>query len=243
MHLQIAEQIRQTVADNGRLTHTLTTQWPAFCLGNVAPDVNAISRISRAASHFYDFPPLPEHDAYREMFAQYPQLADAAQLPVAQAVFVAGYAAHLLLDLIWLREIAWPYFFQAEHLGPPAQRRLLHFVLLAYLDTLALEALPGTAVQTLAHAHPTAWLPFVPDEVLADWRDRLVDQLQPGAPIHTVEIYAGRLGMSAAEFAAALHDPVWMADHVFGKLPVTEIQQIIQTAVPKSIEMMKNYLP
>lgn len=244
MHLHIAEQIRQEAMNqgNGRLVDTLMTQWPAFYLGSVAPDINAISDIRRAETHFYDLPPLPDHDAYPEMLGQYPHLANPAQLPGDQAVFVAAYSAHLMLDLIWLRQIVWPFFFQAEHLGSPAQRRLLHFVLLAYLDTLSLVALPATAVTTLANARPCAWLPFAPDKLLVQWRDMLVAQLQPGAPVHTVEIYAGRLGMSATEFAAALHDPAWMTEHVFGKLPVAEIQAIVQTAVPQSIQLIRDYL-
>lgn len=244
MHLHIAEQIRQQAAQNGhgRLADQLAAEWPAFYLGSVAPDINAISEIRRADTHFYDIPPQPGSQAVPEMLAQYPSLAAPGLLPPAQAVFVAAYSAHLLLDLIWLRQIVVPFFFQADHLGPPAQRRLTHFILLTYLDTLSLAALPDTAVTTLARAKPNQWLPFAPDALLVQWRDMLVDQLQPGAPVRTVEIYAGRLGMSAAEFGAALHDPAWMETHVFGKLPLPEIEAIVQTAVPLSVQLITDYL-
>lgn len=244
MHLDIAEQIRRQAVQNGhgRLADQLGAEWPAFYLGSVAPDINAISDIRRAETHFYDIPPRPENEAVPEMLAQYPLLAAVDRLPAAQAIFVAAYSAHLLLDLIWLREIVVPFFFQADHLGPPAQRRLTHFILLTYLDTISLEALPDTAVTTLAQASPNQWLPFVPDALLVQWRDMLVDQLHPEAPVRTVEIYAGRLGMSAAEFGAALHDPAWMEEHVFSKLPVLEIQAIIQTAVPRSVQLITDYL-
>lgn len=243
MHLQMAEQIRQEAARNGdgRLSALLAAEWPAFYLGSVAPDVNAISEIPRAATHFYDLPPLPENDAYPEMLAQYPQLLYGSHQSSGQPLFVAAYCAHLLLDIIWLRQIVVPIFFQGDHLGSPAQRRLMHFVLLTYLDTLALAALPDTAVTTLAQAHPINWLPFVPDTVLVEWRDLLVGQLQPGASVHTIDIYAGRLGLSPAEFSAALHDPAWMEEHVFGKLPVMEIQAILQTAVPQSVQLITDY--
>lgn len=244
MHLYVAEQIQQTAVQNGngRLADYLLAEWPAFYLGSVAPDINAISDIRRADSHFYTLPPLPENDAVPEMLTAYPELARPQAMTADQAVFVAAYSAHLLLDLIWLRQIVVPFFFEAEHLGPPEQRRLTHFILLTYLDNLALQQLPETAVDTLSQASPNAWLPFISDELLGKMRDLLVDQLQPEAPIRTVEIYAGRLKMSEEEFAAALHDPAWMEANVFGKLPVEQIQGILQAAVPQSIQLISDYL-
>ena len=244
MHLHIAEQINQhaQLDGNGRLHKSLMAQWPAFYLGSVAPDVNAISTISRSGSHFYKMPPAQDETAYGTMLKQFPNLADVATLPAAQAICVAAYSAHLMLDLIWLREVVHPYFFLPKDLGDRQQRELTHFILLTYLDKIALNALPETAVSTLATAQPNEWLPFVDDAILVEWRDMLVAQLQPGASIKTVEIYAGRLGMSPAQFAANLQDASWMQDQVFNKIPVDNVQQILQTAVPKSVTLINKYL-
>ena len=244
MHLHTAEQILELAKanGNGRLHTTLAAEWPAFYLGSVAPDVNAISAIPRKASHFYDVPPAEDELAYPTMLAQYPQLADPAKMSAAQAICVAGYSAHLLLDLIWLREVVYPFFFLPKDLGNKRQRELTHFILLTYLDTIALDALPETAVTTLASAHSVAWLPFIEDSILANWQEMLVVQLKPEAPVKTIEIYAGRLGMSPAEFAANLQDPAWMQAQVFDKIPVAQVQHILQTAVPQSIDLIHNYL-
>ena len=244
MHLHIAEQIIESVTlqGNGRLRNVLSAEWPAFYLGSIAPDVNAISNIPRADTHFYDIPPASEEMAYPTMLVHYPQLANLATMPVAQAVCVAAYSAHLMLDLIWLREVVYPFFHQRQEVGDAEQRRLTHFILLTYLDTIALNALPETAVTTLAAADSNQWLPFIDDDILTEWRDLLVGQLRPDAPIKTVEIYAGRLGMSAEAFAANLQDPGWMQAQVFGKIPVDKVQMIVQTAVPKSIALITNYL-
>lgn len=244
MHLHIAEQIFSMVSanGNGRLQHTLAAEWPAFYLGSVAPDVNAISALSRESTHFYDVPPAPEETAYGAMLAQYPQLTNLAAMPLGQAVCVAAYSAHLLLDLVWLREVVYPFFYKAAHLGDRQQRQLTHFILLTYLDTLAFEALPETAVSTLAAAQPNQWLPFIEDGILVAWQEMLVEQLQPGAAVKTIEIYAGRLKMSPAEFAANLQNSDWMQAQVFGKIPVAEVQRILQTAVPRSVELVHNYL-
>ena len=244
MHLHIAEQIYESVAarDNGRLQASLAAEWPAFYLGSVAPDVNAISTLPRESTHFYDVPPARDEMAYPTMLAQYPQLADLASMSQGQAICVAAYSAHLMLDLIWLREVVYPFFFLPKDLGDRQQRILTHFILLTYLDTLALDSLPATAVTTLAAAQPNHWLPFIDDEILLAWQEMLVAQLQPGAPVRTVEIYADRLGITPDEFAANLQNPAWMQANVFDKIPVDQVQSILRAAVPKSIELIDNYL-
>ncbi len=245
MHLHTAEQILFSMKQsngNGRILTQLEESWPAFYMGSVAPDVNAISDLARSATHFYEMPPDPELQAYAAMLVAYPDLACVQKLPVDKAVFVAAYSAHLLLDLIWLREIVYPFFVQAEHLGDRAQRWLTHFVLLTYLDTLALDALPDTAVTTLANAHPHHWVPFITDDILVAWRDMLVEQLHPDAPVKTVEIFAQRMGMPAAEFAAKLQDADWMAEQVFAKVPVDQVQIILTDAVPRSVAIISDYL-
>ncbi len=245
MHLHTAEQIRNTIAaqnGDGRLLAQIDACWPAFYLGSVAPDINAICNIARSATHFYRTPPPPGEQAYDVMLAQYPELASAPDLKASRAVFVAAYRAHLLLDLVWLRQIVDPFFFHADHLGDRIQRQLTHFILLTWLDGLALAALPDTAVATLAHASPHQWLPFAPDETLVSWRDLIVDQLQPDALPHTVEIYAGRIGVFPETFAANLQDDAWMAEHIFGKIPVDQIQAHLTTAVTHSVELIRKYL-
>lgn len=246
MHLQVAEEIRAGLeapqARNGRLPALLRQEWSAFYLGSVAADFPTISGAPRVESHFYDMPPQPWEEAHETMLATHPELADSASLPSDQAVFVAAYSAHLMLDLLWFRQILIPYFVEAPHLGDRQQRHLVHFILLTYLDTLALELLPETAATTLAAAEPRNWLPFADDAVLARWRDMLVAQLQPGAPVQTVEIYAERLRMSPDEFAANLRDPDWMEVNVFSKVPVAEIQAKLAAAVPRSIVLISDYL-
>lgn len=241
MHLQTAEKILAAVP-NGRFRTLLTQQWPAFYLGSVAPDYQTICDVPREVSHFYTFPPDPAIQAHAELLAKHPELVQVVNLPPEQSVFVAAYMAHLMLDLVWFWEIVLPFFVQAGKWGSRETRQLVHFILLTHLDTLALESLPQTAVSTLAAAHPQHWLPFAADDHLIRWRDMLVEQLHPGAPIQTVEIYAGRMGMTSAEFATHLHDPAWMQEHLFDNIPVDKVQAVLETAVPRSIDLITNYL-
>src|SRR5690606_18362033 len=189
----------------------------------------------------YRVPPDEAELAYPTMLARYPQLNNVAEMPPAQAMFIAAYSAHLLLDLVWLRQIVVPFFYLPKHLGDRQQRELTHFILLTYLDTIALRALPETAESTLAAAHSQQWVPFIADDILGDWQNMLVEQLAPGAPVKTIEIYAGRLGMSAEAFAANLQDPDWMQAQVFDKIPVAEVQAILQRAIAPSLELITHY--
>jgi hypothetical protein len=242
MHLQIAEQICVAAqAGNGRLHTLLQQQWPAFYFGSIAPDYQEVADVPRLQTHFYGIPPEPDNVGYNYMWDAYPALEDVANLSPAQAMFVAGYSVHLLYDVIWLREVVDPYFFRAKAMGDRQQRMLVHFILLTYLDKLAFESLPSTAVHTLAAAQSEQWLPFADNEHLLQWRDLLLPQLQPGAMSSTVAVYARRLNLTPDEFAANLEDPDWMKAHVFSKLPVAEIQGILEAAVPRSVDLLLDY--
>lgn len=242
MHLQVAEQIcAKAQVQNDRLHTLLKQQWPAFYFGSVAPDYQEVADVPRHQTHFYDLPPEPDNMGYNTMWHTYPQLTDLANLSPEQAMFVAGYSVHLLYDMIWLRDVVYPFFFQAKDMGDRQQRILIHFILLTYLDKLAFASLPQTAARTLAAAASEAWLPFADNTHLDQWRNLLLPQLQPGAVASTVAVYARRLNLTPAEFAANLENPDWMEAHVFGKLPVTEIQSILATAVPRSLDLLLDY--
>jgi hypothetical protein len=242
MHLWIAERIRagDRLADD--LRPSLVKEWPAFYLGSVAPDYQVLAAIPREKTHFYDLPPAPRIEAHEVMLATYPELALAAHLPPAQAVFISAYMAHLMLDLRWYREVLMPYFLQADQWQHHRQRFTIHNVLLTYLDQQALALLPADAGATLSAANPVQWLPFAADADLVRWRDLIAGQLQPGAASQTVEIYARRLSMPPAEFAANLASPTWMEEQLFSRVPVAAVESLLDSAVDQSVALITGYL-
>lgn len=244
MHLQIAELLRAQVRQgvNGRLGLLLDREWSAFYMGSVAADYQTICNVPRKVTHFYDLPPGPDEQAYPLMLATYPELANPSSLPPARAVFVAAYLMHLMLDLVWFRQILMPYFVEASSWGDFPKRRLVHNILLAYLDKLAFESLPASAGGILAAAQPVQWLPFAADIDLINWRDMLVAQLQPGATPQTVEIYADRLQMSPGEFAGKLEDPAWLEEQMFRNVPVSEVWVHLEETIPGGIDLIAKYL-
>jgi hypothetical protein len=242
MHLQVAERIRASDQLDPILRQKLTAEWPAFYLGNVAADYQTICDIPRSRTHFYQLPPDPGITAYKTMLTAYPQLAASAAASPAQAAFVAGYSAHLMLDLRWHHEIMTPLFIQSDRWEDHRERFVSHNILLTYLDQLAFADLPADAGKILAAAAPQGWLPFAIDGDLQRWQMMLAEQLLPGGPgLQTIAIYSQRMGMTADHFSHCLHDPAWMEREVFGKVPFAIVQALLTTAVTDSIALIAAY--
>ncbi len=242
MHLEIAELIRSSDRLVEPIKQYLDKEFPAFYFGSVAPDVQSVANIRREDTHFYFLPPKLNEQAYTTMLQNYPQISNARTMPIGQAVFIAAYCAHLMLDLRWYHEVLVPFFVEHDNWINHRQAFLVHNTLLTYLDKSAVDALPDSASETLAAAQPGNWLPFAADSDLVKWRDLLVKQLKPGAMLQTVEVYAHRMGMSPQEFAANLDRSEWMNRHLFSKVPVATVEAIMSSAIDDSIDLINDYL-
>lgn len=246
MHLHVAEQMLTALAKrpevNGRLHTQLCENLPAFYFGNIAPDFPAVCNFRRSDSHFHHIPPATDEDPFANMLAAYPHLRPAANLDPGHAVFIGAYGAHLLLDVMWFHQVVIPYFVEPPNLGERSHRRLLHFSTLTYLDRKARAALPAKVGSTLNAAPSDGRLPFGRASDLRQWRDLVAEQLFPGAASKTVEIFAGRLSLSPAEFAANLDNRQWMETVLFPFVPIEKIELMLQTAVPRSIQLLTDYL-
>lgn len=244
MHLDAAERILQHPALSPELARQLTSLWPQFYLGNIAPDVQALNGMAREATHFYKVPPDLSITPTERMLRAFPELADAGALPPAQAAFLAGYQAHLLLDMVWLTEVAAPLFFfnRAWDDVDIQTRRVGHFIMLTYLDQGSRGRLPADAGATLSAANGAGMTPFVPDADMAGWQRMIATQLMPGAALRTVEIYAERLRMTPTAFAACLNDPAWMEQQLFGRVDPAQVKRSLAAGIDASIELIADYL-
>ncbi len=241
-HLVIADSL---LADS-RLPATarafLAAQHSAFLFGNTAPDAQTVSGQTREATHFFSVPPDSDRPAHEVMFALHPQLSRPGRLPGAQAAFLAGYIAHLLLDLMWVRDIFLPVF------GPDAgwshfhERLFLHNVLRAWCDRRDQAQLPPTAGLLLTTVNPDHWLPFTEDDHLRRWRDVLIEQLAPGATIRTVEVFAQRGQVSPEAFERILDSDERMDDLIFRHVPRAAIDAFYARSLAQARDIIVGYL-
>jgi hypothetical protein len=175
------------------------------------------------------------------MLAAHPRLAQPWTLSATHAAFVAGYISHLLLDEYWVREIFYPFFGPSQAWGDGRERFLLHNVLRAWLDRRDLQGVRDGIGDLLCQVIPDDWLPFASDADLMRWRDLVADQFAPGADIRTVEIFANRSRVPDAEFLALL-GPTAMAEHIFGRVSLSYLDQFYDRNVVRIRSLAVRYL-
>jgi len=241
-HLVLAEDIMTNSALPPAARELLTSQRGAFLFGTIAPDVQSVSGQQREATHFFTLPPTDTRPAHEVMLAEHTALALARRLSPTQAAFIAGYLSHLELDELWIAHVFGPCFGQGAEWGTFRERLLTHNVLRTWLDRRDGVRLKCDVSDALAHAEPREWLPFVADHHLRAWRDEIAAQLAPGAPIHTLEVFAARLKVSPAEFRHVLDSPQEMQKQVFIHLRPGCVEQFYADALSKSVRLIKEYM-
>lgn len=241
-HLSLAYELLEHPELSPRVRAVLQTHSSEFLLGKTAPDVQVISGQERAATHFYTLPPDDSTPAYQRMWAAYPEMKQADGLSSQQAVFLAGYICHLQADESWIFELL-PYFLAEGFGGKDVQQRFyLHNVLRAYLDHQILTSLPSDTWARLEEAQPQSWLPFAKDEELIEWRDYISEQLQPGAEVHTVEVFANRQDIPVEEFHALLHDEDRLNNEIFTYLPREKLAEYRQNLIASNLILLHTFL-
>jgi hypothetical protein len=224
------------------LAATLTAEAPAFALGNIAPDVQTLSGQSREATHFFPVPLNPGPPAALRLLAAHPALARPVALPPAQAAFLAGYFAHLVFDELWIAHLFTPYFGPAQTWGADFRERLyFHNVLRSVWDAADRARLTAPAGPMLAAAAPAGWLPFETDHYLAAWRDWVADQLRPGAPSRTVEVFTTRMQVDPAAFTALLADPAELEHRLYAHVPPAALDRYRAAALAASVRLLRAY--
>ena len=155
----------------------------AFLLGNTAADIQTLTHESRFSTHFYQIRGQQLQWGWALMLEQYSHLANPHLLSPSQAAFTSGYLVHLLWDEIWSRSIYTP--FRKAHTELQRHRHM---------------------IDQLAGVKLGDWLPFAGEDVLRQWRDWLVEQLLDNGESHTVQVFAGRMGVTTAKFTQLINE-------------------------------------
>jgi len=241
-HLVIAEALLADRRLPDPAHALLDAQRAAFLFGNTAPDVQTVSGQPREATHFFHVPLRSGRPAHAILFEAHPNLARPERLPPAHAAFLAGYIAHLLLDVTWLRSVFTPVFGPDAGWGHFRDRLFLHNVLRAWCDRRDQTRLAPGAGESLAGVTPDHWLPFTGDEHLRRWRDVLVEQFTPGATIRTVEVFAQRGQVAPEEFERVLESEERLSDLIFSHLPRPAIDEFYERGLADSATLVAEYL-
>ena len=241
MHLQVA----QVMCDRSEMTNSLRdhlkSHWPAFCLGQIAADFQIICDVERSKTHFYDVPPKKDDlAAFDRMLEQFPELADSQNLTADQAVFLAGYGAHLLYDLIWFHNIV--MVFAMGDWAERMARFTAHNALLAHEDNLAYAVLVDGYGSQLLGVDAAEWLPFDEANNLEAWQKLVGEQLLPENDTQTIQIYAERMKMTTAELEANLNSDEWLQTNIFDHVSRELIDDVFEQAVVGGIQLVADYL-
>ncbi len=242
-HLYLAEDVLTHPALRRDVSFFLRNYLGAFRFGNTAPDVQVVSQQSRDDTHFYTFyRPNEAELPWDKILVMHPVLANSINLTASQASFIAGYLCHLQADWLWLTDIFFPFFSKQSSLGEAHQRSYLHNVVRCHLDRKIVKDLPEGMADSLKQVRPLSWLPFVDDKHLCQWRDLLYPQLEPGAAIQTVEVFATRQGIAPADFYSLLDSDILMEQKVFSHLPQRCLEAYRHKALSMGVSLLNRYL-
>lgn len=242
-HLNVAESLQEHTGIFSGIRDLIGTYRSTFLFGHVAPDVQVISEQSRESTHFYNLP-IESDDLvpWERMLNTYSSLSNGGTWDPEQSVFVAGYLCHLQADWLWVKQIFEPYFGPGSNWKTFRERLYLHNVLRSYLDYQVLESLRIETCSELAQVNPKPWLPFVEVSHLEAWREFLANQLKPGAPIQTVEVFASRQGISAENYYQLLHAEDEMQHQVFDYLPREFLKVYWRELLIENVNLLNGYL-
>ena len=236
-HLHIAQRLLNDPAVPRAQHDLLQADAPAFLLGGIAADQRTESG-DREDTHFYRYDKTMTDHPWRLMLAQNPALAHPRD--AAHRAFVAGYVAHLAADEFWSLHMLRPHFANAAW-GENARQRfyVLHY-LLAWMDERDAGLIDPDTVQHLVLAQPDAWLAFLDDGRLDEWRDYIAGQMSAGS--ETSAILSGRIQEEVSSFDQHLHDEAWMTQQLWQPLTPETVTQTEADMYDFSREQMLVYL-
>lgn len=213
----------------------------ACLLGAIAPDARVVSGQPRESTHFYDIPYASTRAPHDLMLSAYPALQ--ASIDYTKSAFVAGYICHLIMDIVWLDRIVMPYLYIEDVVwGNSHPHWPLYCLLLAHIEKEASATLPTSIGEQLAASHPGQWLPFLANEHLMTWRDRIAGAIQNGAIQHIARYQAELLNIDPNEVHAILSSQERLAEVANQVVPLSLIPDFHQETARQSEQTIRTYL-
>ncbi|MCB9451191.1 MAG: zinc dependent phospholipase C family protein [Anaerolineaceae bacterium] len=222
-HLETAQRLLQDPLLPAQVRTGLAQERGAFLLGSVAPDAR-MDGLTRDDTHFYAYTSAITRPPWRVMLDEFPVLIPPHS--AAHRAFLAGYAAHLAVDVVWTVEMLGPHFATGSWGESRPFRFLMLHVLLIHMDERDLAALQPWQPATLAKAQPDSWLPFLTDTVLADWRDFIYQQIKADGESQTLAVFGARINKTPDDLRAILDSPQQMQAGLWDNIPRETLAEI-----------------
>ena len=223
---------------------TEAEQLAAFCLGAISPDARIISGQARADTHFFDIPiTAGAPSAEQHMLHTWPELAHLRLDELPRRAFVAGYITHLVMDQTWLEQIVMPaLYIDGERWSQRHPNWRLYSILMTYLEFRAGEQVSQDQLEALRAAAPQAWLPFLSDHQLCNWRDNVLGNIDSGGPRRISRMFAYSNGMTPGRLEQIVTSGEAMAREAFNRVPQASLLAFEEAADRRSTHAILAYL-
>lgn len=237
-HLHLANDLLRDPDLSPEARSLLHTHRPDFLLGSIVADARRTPDADREETHFYRYDkPMPDHP-WRVMLAQYPTLKQPRT--AGHQAFVAGYVAHLAVDEYWSRYMLKPHFAEGDWGESLRARFFVLHLLLIYMDERDEARLPDDNPADLRRAHPSDWLPFLPDAIINEWGEYIASQIEGDS--ETVDIFSRRIGRAPDQLRALVDSPDTMHDLLWQHLPLATLHDIEQHYYTFARQQMERFI-
>lgn len=236
-HLRIASQLLTDEAIPQVTRDLLVACRPAFLLGATVADARVPDK-DRETTHFYRYDkPMVAHP-WRVMVQQYPSLMQ--PIDNIQRVFIASYVAHLAADEYWSRYMLKPHFAGGTWGKDMRWRFFVLHLLLIIMDERDEKLLPADQPASMRQCHPQGWLPFLPDDIMVNWRDFIAEQLDHES--QTLAIFGERIAHDPAHLRALVDDDVTMQSYLWDHITPDLLADLEKALYDFSRQQMLTYL-
>lgn len=223
MHLHAAARFLQDDSIAFEQRDFLNTHLGAFLLGNIAPDARVSGGINRADTHFFEYGEKVTPHAVTAMLTLHPDLKTAQN---SHRAFIAGYTAHLAMDVVWAETMLYQHFYKRQDWADSRVRFNMLHVLLCYLDGRDYQQWPENFYDQLHAAQPDHWIPEISDVGLAEWRDLIAHQICPVCQSKTIPLLGTRVDIGESGLRAILESDTRMEQELWRYVPKTVVQSV-----------------
>lgn len=165
-HIHLAHRVQQ------RLEHPVLERYrSSFLLGCTTPDIRAMTRGDREATHFAPYDCAELRAGMQGMFKANAHLSRADRLPEATRAFLTGFICHLVADHGWVGRVYRPYFGDRKSIPDAAVAKVWDRALQLEMDRRAYEETAPEDYLSLAGAEDNVEIGFIDAPTLKAWRE------------------------------------------------------------------------